>query len=255
VTALHLPLHEFDDDSEAVFGPLASGCAYDLPKRAVVSWFGNVVMARTADMTPVLHLTTEHGPHDVWVLGEGDDAVALMNPGVGAPLAASCFDTLIANGCTTIIGCGGAGSLVPGQAVGHVIVPTSAIRDEGTSYHYAPAHDTVAPHKDSLDAIVSTLVEAGVPHDLGMTWTTDGLFRETRAKVIRRREQGCLVVEMEAAAMFAVAAFRGVRYGQMLYAGDDVSADEWDHRHWNKQATVRERLLDLAFTAVRSMAV
>jgi uridine phosphorylase len=255
VTALHLPLHEFDPDREAVFGPLSGGRSFPLPKRAVVSWFGDVLAGRTAEVESVIDLPTEHGAHSIWVLGEGDEAVALMNPGVGAPLAASCFEALIANGCTTIIGCGGAGSIVPGQAVGHVIVPTSAVRDEGTSYHYAPAHEIVTPHSDALAAITATLAEAGVPHDLGLTWTTDGIFRETRTKVNRRREQGCLVVEMEAAAMFAVAAFRGVRYGQMLYAGDDVSAEVWDHRHWNKQTGVRERLLDLAFTTVRGMSV
>ena len=56
--------------------------------------------------------------------------------------------------------------------------------------------------------------------------------------------------EMEAAAMFAAAAFRGVPYAQLLYAGDDVSAEEWDHRNWEKQASARDRLLDLALDAV-----
>jgi hypothetical protein len=40
-----------------------------------------------------------------------------------------------------------------------------------------------------------------------------------------------------------------VTYGQLLYAGDDVSANEWDHRHWDKQTSARERLLDLAISA------
>lgn len=75
---------------------------------------------------------------------------------------------------------------------------------------------------------------------------TDGLYRETRAKVARRRDQGCLTVEMEAAALFAVAAFRGATYAQMLYAGDDLSAEEWDHRGWDRHTSVRERLLELA---------
>jgi purine-nucleoside phosphorylase len=99
-------------------------------------------------------------------------------------------------------------------------------------------------------AIDEVLAEAGVPHDRGLTWTTDAFFRETPAKVARRREQGCITVDMEASAMFAAAAFRGVVYGQLLYAGDDVSAAEWDHRDWEKQGSARDRLLDLAFAAV-----
>jgi uridine phosphorylase len=129
-------------------------------------------------------------------------------------------------------------------------VPTGAIRDEGTSYHYAPPDAAVAPHPRALAAIDAVLEEAGVPHDHGLTWTTDAFFRETRAKVARRREQGCITVEMEASAMFAAAAFRGIAYGQLLYAGDDVSADEWDDRQWDKQQSARDRLLDLALDAV-----
>ena len=92
------------------------------------------------------------------------------------------------------------------------------MRDEGTSYHYAPADTQVRPHPRALTAIDDVLTEAGIPHDRGLTWTTDAFFRETTSKVARRREQGCITVEMEAAAMFAAAAFRGVVYGQLLYA-------------------------------------
>jgi len=131
-----------------------------------------------------------------------------------------------------------------------VIIPTGAIRDEGTSYHYAPPDATVVPHPRALAAIDDVLSEAGVPHDRGLVWTTDAFFRETSAKVARRREAGCLAVEMEAAAMFAVAAFRGAAYAQLLYAGDDVSAEEWDPRSWDKQLGARDGLLDLALDAV-----
>ena len=130
-----------------------------------------------------------------------------------------------------------------------MIIPTGAVRDEGTSYHYAPADAEVAPHPRALAAIDAVLTEAGVPHDRGLVWTTDAFFRETPAKVARRREQGCITVEMEASAMFACAAFRGAAYGQLLYAGDDVTAAEWDHRGWDEQHTVREHLLDLALDA------
>ena len=99
-------------------------------------------------------------------------------------------------------------------------------------------------------AIDAVLTEAGVPHDRGLTWTTDAFFRETTAKVARRRDQGCITVEMEAASMFAAATFRGVVYGQLLYAGDDVSAAEWDERSWDAQHSARDRLLDLALDAV-----
>jgi uridine phosphorylase len=244
------PLFEFDPSPEAVINPSIHKPMLGFPTRAVMCWFGNVVLERTAGVEPVHNIPFEHGDHAICVIDHKGYEVALISPGVGAPAAVSSLEIVISLGATQIIGCGGAGIVRPGFDVGHVIVPTGAIRDEGTSYHYAPPDVAVVPHPRALAAIDDVLTEAGVPHDRGLTWTTDAIFRETRAKVARRREQGCITVEMEAASMFAAAAFRGVVYAQLLYAGDDVSAAEWDHREWEKQNSARDRLLDLALDAV-----
>ena len=244
------PLFEFDPSPEAVINPSIYRPLLGFPRHAVMCWFGDVVRERTAGIEPVFMIPFEHGSHPVCVIEHKGQSVALVSPGVGAPAAVSSLEVTIALGATDIIGCGSAGIVKPGFDVGHVIVPIGAIRDEGTSYHYAPHDATVAPHPRALAAIDDVLTEAGVPHDRGLTWTTDAIFRETQGKVARRREEGCLAVEMEAAAMFACAAFRGAVYGQLLYAGDDVSAAEWDHRNWDERASVRDRLLDLALDAV-----
>ena len=244
------PLFEFDPSPEAVINPSIYRPLLGFPRHAVMCWFGNVVRDRTAGLTPVHMIVFEHGDHPVCVIDHKGFPVALVSPGVGAPAAVSSLEVTIALGATHIIGCGGAGIVKPGLDVGQVIVPTGAIREEGTRYNNAPHDAVVAPHRHALAAIDDVLTEAGVPHDRGLTWTTDAIFRETSAKVARRREQGCLAVEMEAAAMFACAAFRGAVYGQLLYAGDDVSASEWDHRDWDQHETVRDRLLDLALDAV-----
>lgn len=81
-----------------------------------------------------------------------------------------------------------------------------------------------------------------VSHTLGKTWTTDGIYRETRAKIRRGRDEGCLTVEMEAAASFAVSQFRGIRFSQILYAADDVSSDTWVERE-SDHAEARLRVL------------
>ena len=244
------PLFEFDPSPEAVINPSIHKPMLGFPDRAVMCWFGNVVRDRTVGIEPVHNVPFEHGDHAICVIDHKGVEVALISPGVGAPAAVTSLEIVISLGATQIIGCGGAGIVRPGFDVGHVIVPTGAIRDEGTSYHYAPADVAVAPHPRALAAIDDVLTEGGVPHDRGLTWTTDAIFRETAAKVARRREQGCITVEMEAASMFAAAAFRGVVYAQLLYAGDDVSATEWDHRDWEKQSSARDRLLDLALDAV-----
>jgi uridine phosphorylase len=108
----------------------------------------------------------------------------------------------------------------------------------------------VAPTPAAVDAIVDVLDTHHVPHVKGTTWTTDALYRETRGKMARRVEEGCLTVEMEAAAFFAVARFRGVTFGQLLYAGDDLSGDAWDQRGWDAHAEGRELLFRVAAEAV-----
>lgn len=249
MTPHDIPLFEFDPSPEAVINPSIHPPLDGFPRVAVMCWFGNVVKERTAHVEPVHAIPFEHGEHPICIVEHRGAPVVLVNPGVGAPAAVSSLEIIISLGARHIIGCGGAGIVRPGFDVGHVIIPTSAVRDEGTSYHYAPAGAEVSPHPDALAAIDAVLGEAGVPHDRGPVWTTDAFFRETPAKVARRRAQGCVAVEMEAAAMFACATFRGVRYGQLLYAGDDVSAAEWDHRHWDRQHGARDRLLDLALDA------
>jgi len=89
----------------------------------------------------------------------------------------------------------------------------------------------------------------GLAYRVGRSWTTDAIFRETREKVRLRREEGCLIVEMEAAAFFAVARFRGATLGQVVYGGDDVSGDAHDHRDWEKLADAREQLFWVAAEA------
>jgi purine-nucleoside phosphorylase len=88
-----------------------------------------------------------------------------------------------------------------------------------------------------------------VPHGVGKTWTTDAPYRETPNKIATRKNEGCLTVEMEAASLIAVAQFRGVLLGQVLYGGDDLSGNEWDNRGWQSRRQVRENLFWLAAEA------
>jgi uridine phosphorylase len=244
------PLFEFEESQTAVINPPMRRKVDNFPELAVACWFGDVQRKRFAGQDPIYRIPFEHGDHEVHVVEHLGKRIAVFNPGVGAPAAAGSLEDIIALGATKIIGCGGSGIVKQGFDVGHIIVPTGAVRDEGTSHHYQPVDVAVVPHPLAVEAIDAELSDAGVPHDKGLTWTTDAIFRETPEKVARRREQGCISVEMEASAMFAVAMFRGAVYGQLLYAGDDVSAQTWDHRHWEKQTSVRERVLELALNAV-----
>jgi uridine phosphorylase len=125
----------------------------------------------------------------------------------------------------------------------------SALRDEGTSFHYAAPSRILDADPLGVDILSAVLREHDVPFHVGRAWTTDGLFRETKARIARREAEGCSLVDMEASAFIAVAKYRQLRFAQLLYAGDSVAGDEWDSRHWDKAIPVRRRLFELAATA------
>lgn len=83
----------------------------------------------------------------------------------------------------------------------------------------------------------------GTPFTTGKTWTTDAKYRETPDMIELRRNEGCITVEMEAAAFFAVSQYYGIPLAQLLYAGDDVSGEVWDSRNWNTQKNIRDNLI------------
>ena len=132
-------------------------------------------------------------------------------------------------------------------------MPDAAVRDEGTSYNYMPPGREVTASPEGVAAVERTLEEHGIGYIVAKTWTTDAPYRETPDKIKLRRAEGCLTVDMEAAAFFAVAQFRGVTFAQMLYGGDDVSGDEWDRRDWSNRTTIREKLFWLAAEACLSL--
>jgi uridine phosphorylase len=245
------PILEFDPSPTAIIDPgLVAGQA-DVPPHCVVCFFREVLDKVIAEHS-VRTAWEGRWEDGRWRLYEMDHAgrrVAFFHPGVGAPAAAGKLEEVISLGCTTFIAAGGSGVLESSLSVGHVILPYQAVREEGTSYHYLPPGRAAEPSPRALAALESVLIRHGQSYVVGKTWTTDAPYRETSAKVARRRAEGCLAVEMEAAAFFAVAAFRGVTFGQLLYAGDDVGGETWDPRAWDRQASVRERLFWYAVEA------
>jgi uridine phosphorylase len=159
------------------------------------------------------------------------------------------LEEAIAFGCRKFIACGGCGALDKEIVVGHLVVVSGAVRDEGVSYHYLKPGREVRANEAAVEALAKTLNAHGLPYRVGKTWTTDAPYRETPIKIARRREEGCVTVEMEAAGLIAVAQFRGVVFGQVLYGGDDLSGVEWDHRDWHSRKAIRERLFWLSVEA------
>jgi uridine phosphorylase len=234
------PILEIDGEMEAVIEPSKVIRPISIPERCVLPIYHTVIAKLIADsrLEHVTDIRTAMGPLPVYRLDHGNTAVTVAHPGLAAPLAAGVMEELIALGCRKFVACGTAGVLDSALATGTVVVPSGAVRDEGTSYHYiAPAREITAdPHV--VRVIESVLRQHRVKYQVGKTWTTDAFYRETRTRVARRKAEGCVTVEMECAAFLAVSQFRGVLFGQLLATGDDVSGAEWDPRDWDSPGHV-----------------
>lgn len=177
--------------------------------------------------------------------------VVVCHPGVGGPVAAATVEELIALGCREFLFCGGAGTLVA-EPLGRLVLVERALRDEGVSHHYFPAARSEEVDVEWLAQIERALIDRKVEYRRGVSWTTDALYRETPARIERRRQAGCLTVEMELASVLAVTRFRGARLAALLYCGDDLSTEEWDFRAWTAADSVRESLFRLCLDVLES---
>ena len=245
------PILECDSSREAIIEPGKVVNPIDIAERCVICFYPDVIndVMKKGGAKQVSTLTSAIGRHPIYEMDFKGNRLAFFHPSMGAPLAAVVLEEVIALGCRKFIACGSAGVLTKDIAVGHIVVPVSAVRDEGTSYHYLPPTREVQASPEAVSAIEQVLKRYSIPYILGKTWTTDAFYRETPGKVKLRCEEGCLTVEMEAAALFAVARFRQVLLGQILCGGDDVSGEEWDARRGVERASFREKVFWLAAEA------
>ena len=151
---------------------------------------------------------------------------------LGGSATAALLEEVIAKGGKNILFFGSCGSLDKASTFGKLIVPTHAWRDEGTSYHYAPASDFIeVKTAERLSAILERL---GIAHKKTRTWTTDSIYRETANNMEDRKKRGCSVVEMECASLMAVGQFRNVNVYQFLYTTDSLDGNGWNKNGYRK---------------------
>jgi uridine phosphorylase len=187
-------------------------------------------------------ISSEHPP--LKFSKDGVELCVAVLPGIGAALHAAFLEELIELGVQRCVLFGGAGVLNPDIPRGDVIIPEKAIREEGTSYHYLPPSTYVEASPEFTEKLIEAFRGKGFPLHVGDTWTTDAPYRETKGKIARYREIGVLSVEMEAAAHFAVAKYRGIEAAAVFYAGDCVGGERWDRRKDVNPTVAKEEIME-----------
>ncbi len=174
-----------------------------------------------------------HTELDVFTLAGHD--VGIVGRVVGASFAVLVAEELFASGCRLLISLTSAGQIKPVGKAPYFVVIDRALRDEGTSYHYAPASDFADADPGLVAAAAAALASLEQRSVVGASWTTDAPFRETADAIEAARSRDILAVEMEAAALYAFASAAKVRVlclahvtNTMGMAGDDFEKGEAD---------------------------
>lgn len=250
------PILEFDDSSPTIIDIRKNINLNEfLPDKCILSFFGDAVkdyvIKNNCRQIGSLQLETFILP--IYEVIVNNQKIALMHALGSGPYAAGQIEKLSAMGSNTFMVCGGCGVLDKGSQCGDIYVPISAVRDEGTSYHYVAPSREIEMNHEIRDKICSYLIEHSIPYKKVKTWTTDAMYRETVDMVEKRKKEGCNIVDMECASFFAVAQYKNLKLGQIFYAGDDLSSKKWDGRNWKSNFGARGYLLALSFEILLSL--
>lgn len=236
-------LEEFDTNKEAVLNPwYTTRKMEDFPEYCITTFNKRLIDAYVEKVGGKLigELTCTHGNSPIYEVEYKRHRVAIYLSWVGAPACIANFEEIIAIGAKKVVMFGSCGVLDNTIDAEKIIIPSSAMRDEGTSYHYMPASDEIETDREGNMSIIQACEELNVPYLEGKTWTTDALYRETQKKMEDRKNAGCITVDMECSAMNAVAKFRDVRFAQFFYSVDNLDAPEWESRGLGEFTTIEK---------------
>lgn len=227
-------LEEFDSNRIAMLNPDTFHKPLENMPKTCISFFSKTIMKYIVEnfkVEQIVNISNATANFPVYKININDTDLAIFQSAVGAPACVSNAEELIAMGVKNLLLVGCCGCLEDKMEEYSIIIPTSAIRDEGTSYHYEPASVETEIDCKMINVIENFMKSKSINYSKGKTWTTDAIFRETKDKVVKRKSQGAITVDMECSAMNVLSKFRNINFGQIFYAADNLGAEEYDPRH------------------------
>lgn len=189
----------------------------------VLSWGTKVVEWMADSLGAELSPNWLYGDREQLYTAEIDgQRVSIVRVPVGAPGTVMHMEEMIACGAKTFIGLGWAGSLLPEAPIGSLLIPTSCVRQEGTSPHYIEDESRIIPDPELVELLTLGAEVEGLDVHSGIQWTTDAPYREFLHQIETFRQGGVLGVDMETSAMYALGLFRNVRVANLLVVSDEV---------------------------------
>jgi len=226
--------------------PEAEGCSV-----AVVGFCRFHEMRRKLAAVPLPERIFSHlGEAHQFVAQVGDSKVLALECLYGGPMSATVMEELAHYGINKVVGYGYAGSLTQAIPVGQIVLADSAIVSDGTSREYLPDAELVYPDGEVARQFRTCAAAAGVTIRKARVWTTDAIYREYPEKVMRWREAGAEVVNMDTAHFYAVSKVVGISAVYVCVVSDCVEGSAWEDGF----ARVKQAMSDLQDVVVDVLA-
>ncbi len=147
-----------------------------------------------------------------------------------------------------------AGQIVPAGPTPYFVIIDRALRDEGTSYHYAAPSEFAEANAFLVSTVAKALSDADISALVGPSWTTDAPFRETAEAIEAARAKGILAVEMEAAALYTFARSRNASVLCIAHVTNTMGQTQQDFEKGELDGTTDGlRVLEVAMKAVLAL--
>lgn len=225
--------------------------AANVPPVCILDPDGDIV--RRLKATGQAHLANEWPCYhtELHTFTVGARSVGIVGCAVGAPFAVLIAEELFACGCHLLISMTSAGQITPAGELPYFVLIDRALRDEGTSYHYAAPSEYSEADPQLVAVATQALNTDGVNVITGPSWTTDAPFRETEEAIAAARSKGILAVEMEAAALYAFARAKNKNVLCLAHVTNMMAIAEQDFEKGEADGTIDAlRVIETIISAV-----
>src|SRR3990170_8971026 len=176
----------------------------------LTDWLVSIGAVKTCKSWTCFHTT-------MFLLEMDDFTCGIVPRTIGGPYAVLIAEQLAVSGARVVLGLTSAGRVNSTMPMPSLVVATSAVRDEGTSYHYLPPAEVVVGSPEVARLLESELQTLPIPVLSGKVWTTDAPYRETERQLADHAIAGVMAVEMQAASLFAFSEARRFPAGMVAY--------------------------------------
>lgn len=153
-------------------------------------------------------------------------AVTVQTTGMGCASAAIVTEEVIRLGAQVLVRVGTCGAASPALRATDLVIAQASVPNDGTTRQYLKG-DAYAPVSSYavLEQQVAVARSMNIRHHIGLVSSEDAFYASTPADAEIMASRGILAVEMEASAIFLVAAMRKVQAGCLLVASNQIGDD------------------------------